>query len=270
MESTAKIPVPPVSQTTCDVLQGKVAVVTGGASGMGKAISLLFARQGAKVVVADMNLPGAEETVSEIEAAGGAAVAILTDVSKEPQTDAMIGLAVEKYGKLDILVNNAGIMDKNEAVGEVSRERWDLLWNVNTSSVLFASKKAVNTFLAQGTGGNIVNIASVGGLFGARAGVLYTASKHAVVGITRNTAYFYAEQGIHCNAIAPGGVNTNIGSTMTGAHVFGTARTMKGMGVMVRMGEADEVAQAALFLASDAASFVNGAVLTVDGGWTAY
>lgn len=253
-----------------NILSGKVAVVTGAASGMGKAISELFAWQGAAVVCADLNLEGAQETVKNIEAEGGKAIAIKTDVSRENETDAMIDLAVDTYGKLDILVNNAGIMDKNDPIAEVSKERYDLIMSVNVSSVMFASKKAVNVFLEQGNGGCILNIASVGGLFGSRAGVIYTASKHAVVGITKNTGYFYADQKIRCNAIAPGGVATNIGTTMQGANEFGTGRTMKGVSAMPRMGESGEVAEAALFLCSDLASFVNGTVLTVDGGWTAY
>ena len=252
------------------ILKDKVAVVTGGASGMGKEISKIFASRGSSVVVADINLAGAQITVDEIVGKGGNAVAIKTDVSVIAETDAMIDLAVEKYGKLDILVNNAGVMDDFGPVGELTEAAWNRIWKINTSSVVFGSKKAVNIFLKQGSKGAIVNIASVGGLFGARAGVAYTASKHAVIGITKNTAYVYGDKGIRCNAIAPGGVKTNIGQSMQSINQFGMERSGKGMSVMIRMGEAVEIAHVALFLASDVSSFVNGAVITVDGGWTAY
>jgi NAD(P)-dependent dehydrogenase (short-subunit alcohol dehydrogenase family) len=251
------------------ILKDKVAVVTGGASGMGKEISKLFANHGANVVVADINLAGAQKTVAEITAKGGKAIATKTDVSIISETDAMIDLAVAEYGKLDILVNNAGIMDDFGPIGDLLEETWNRIWKVNTSSVLFASKKAINVFMRQGLKGSIVNIASVGGLFGGKAGVAYTESKHAIIGITKNTGYVYGDKGIRCNAIAPGGVKTNIMQNTPSINQFGMERSGKGMQAMIRMGEADEIAEVALFLASDISSFVNGTVVTVDGGWTA-
>lgn len=252
------------------ILKDKVAVVTGAASGIGRAIAKLYAQEGAKVVVSDINLDGAEAVVQEITKAGGEAVAVKTDVSKEADTDAMLDLAVEKFNKLDILVNNAGIMDNMQPVEEVDEVTWQRIMSVNVSSVLFASKKAVEIFKRQGNGGAIVNIASVGGICGSRAGVMYTASKHAVVGITKNIAYMYAKEGIRCNAIAPGGVNTNISSHMTSPSQFGMGRVMEGVANSIRMGESEEIAYPALFLASDKASFVNGEILVADAGWTAY
>lgn len=251
-------------------LQDKVAVVTGAASGIGKEIAKLYAKEGAKVVVTDINLEGAEATAQEIASAGGEAVAIKTDVSKVADTDAMIDLAVEKYGKLDILVNNAGIMDNMQPVEEADEETWQRIMNVNVSGVLFACKKAVEVFKKQDSKGAIINIASVGGTQGSRAGVMYTASKHAVVGITQNIGYMYAKTGIRCNAIAPGGVNTNISSCMTNPSQFGMGRVMEGVANSPRTAESTEIAGPALFLASDDASFVNGAILVADGGWTAY
>lgn len=251
------------------ILKDKVAVVTGAASGIGRAIAKLYAQEGAKVVVSDINLEGVEAVVQEIIQAGGEAVAVKTDVSKEVDTDSMLDLAVEQYGKLDILVNNAGIMDNMQPVEEIDEANWQRIIGVNVSSVLFASKKAVSIFKKQG-GGVIVNIASVGGVCGSRAGVMYTASKHAVVGITKNIAYMYAKEGIRCNAIAPGGINTNISSHMTSPSQFGMGRVMEGVANSVRMGEPEEIAYPALFLGSDKSSLVNGAVLVADGGWTAY
>lgn len=249
-------------------LQDKVAVVTGAASGMGKAIAKLYAAEGAKVVVADLNLEGAEVVVKEITENGGVATAVAANVAKQEDVDAMIDTAVNDYGKLDILVNNAGIMDGFEPVADITDERWDLIFDVNTKGVMRAMRKAVPLFLEQGHG-NIVNIASTGGLNGAHAGATYGASKHAVVGLTKNTGYMYAQSGIRCNAIAPGAVKTNISASMANINEFGMGRTKVVQGVIPRVGEAEEIANAALFLASEESSFVNGTVLTVDGGWTA-
>lgn len=250
-------------------LKEKVAIVTGAASGIGRAIAILYAKEGAKVAVADMNLEGAESTVSEIEANGGSAIAVLTNVSKEEDIQNLIDTTVNTYGTVDILVNNAGIMDKMAAVGNVTDELWDRIFAINTTSVMRASRKVLPIFLAK-SAGIIVNIASVGGLHGSVAGAAYTASKFAVVGLTKNTGFQYAKEGIRCNAIAPGPVNTNISSTMTNINKRGAEKCQTGMGTIQRMGEPEEIAAAALFLASDDASFVNGTILTVDGGWTAY
>lgn len=250
-------------------LQDKVAVVTGAGSGMGKAIANLYAKEGAKVVVSDVNLDSAQATVEEIKANGGEAISVLANVAKEEDIQNLIDSAVQTFGTLDILVNNAGIMDNMEPAGDLKDSQWERVLAINTTSVMRATRKALPIFLAKHKG-VIINIASVGGLYGARAGAAYTASKHAVVGLTKNTGYMYAGEGIRCVAIAPGGVETNIGSTMTNINEFGAGRTQAGMAVNPRMGRADEIAQLALFLASDDASFINGTVITADAGWTAY
>ena len=250
-------------------LNEKIAVVTGAASGMGKAISILFAREGAKVVVSDIDLPGAILTVSEIEAEGGSAIAVLTDVSKEDDIQNMIDTAVRTFGTVDIMVNNAGIMDNFEPAADIVDAKWDRIFAINTTSVMRATRKVLPIFLAKGKG-VIINISSAGGLYGSRAGAAYTASKHAVVGFTRNVGFQYAQKGIRCNSIAPGAVETNIGKTITVPNEFGMSRAMAGLGLNPRVGKAEEIATAALFLASDDSSFVNGTVLVVDGGWTAY
>ena len=249
-------------------LQDKVAVVTGAASGMGKAIAKVYAKEGAKVIVADLNLAGAAEVVKEITDNNGVAKAVQVNVAKQEDINLMIDTAVNEYGKLDILVNNAGIMDGFEPVADITDERWDLIFDINTKGVMRAMRKAIPMFLEQGQG-VIVNIASTGGMNGAHAGATYGASKHAVVGLTKNTGYMYAQKGIRCNAIAPGAVNTNISTSMKNINEFGMERTKVVQGVIPKVGEAEEIANAALFLASDEASFVNGTVLTVDGGWTA-
>lgn len=248
-------------------LEGKVAVVTGAASGMGKAIAELYAAEGAKVVVADMNFDGAESVVQGISSNGGTAKAVKVNVTSQEDIDNMIDTAVNEFGTLDILVNNAGIMDGFEPVGEITDEKWDLIFDVNTKGVMRATRKAIPIFLEKGKG-VIINTASTGGLNGAHAGAAYGASKHAVVGMTKNTGYMYAGSGIRCNAIAPGGVETNIGSTMTNISEFGAGRLQPVHGLMPRSGKPEEIAQVALFLASEESSFVNGTVIVADAGWT--
>lgn len=250
-------------------LKDKVAIVTGSASGIGKGIALLYAKHGAKVVVSDLNYEGAKQTVEEIVKAGGTAFAIKTNVALEPDVQELVDRTVKEYGTVDILVNNAGIMDNMEPAGDIQDADWERVMAVNVTSVMRTTRKVLPIFLEKEKG-VIVNIASVGGLYGTRAGAAYTASKHAVVGFTRNTGFMYAGKGIRCNAIAPGGIATNIGATMTRINQFGAGRQALGMPLNPRFGMPEEIAQAALFLASDGASFVNGTVLTVDGGWTAY
>lgn len=249
-------------------LDGKVAVVTGAASGMGKAIAELYAKEGAKVVVADLNLEGAENVANGINQSGGTALAVKVNVAMKEEIDNMIDVAVKEFGTLDILVNNAGIMDNFEPAADIDDDRWDLIFNVNTKAVMRATRKALPIFLEKEKG-VIINTASTGELNGAHAGATYVASKHAVVGFTKNTGYMYANKGIRCNAIAPGGVETNIASSMTNPNQFGLSRTQAVQGVIPRVGKPEEIARVALFLASDESSFVNGTVITADAGWTA-
>lgn len=250
-------------------LQDKVAVVTGAGSGMGKAIAALYAKEGAKVVVSDINEETATATVEEIKSAGGQAIAVTANVALEEDIQNLIDSTVSAFGTVDILVNNAGIMDSFEAAGDIEDERWERIFAVNTTSVMRATRKVLPIFLEKQQG-VIINVASIGGLQGARAGATYTASKHAVIGFSKNTAYMYAPQGVRCNVIAPGGVETNIGSTMGNINEFGMGRIQPGMANNPRMGQSEEIATVALFLASDDASFVNGTVITADAGWTAY
>jgi NAD(P)-dependent dehydrogenase (short-subunit alcohol dehydrogenase family) len=206
-------------------LEGKVAVVTGAASGMGKAIAELYAKEGTKVIVADINEVGANQVASAIVAHGGIAKAVKTDVANLQDIEAMIDTAVHKFGTLDILVNNAGVMDNFEPAADIQDEQWERIFAINTTSVMRATRKALKIFMEKKKG-VIINIASIAGLHGARAGATYTASKHAVIGFTKNTAFMYAKQGIRCNAIAPGAVETNIRSSMTkilGPYIYNAA-----------------------------------------------
>lgn len=250
-------------------LKDKVAVVTGAGSGMGKAIALVYAQEGAKVVVSDINEVAAKATVDEIKSNGGEAVAILANVASEEDVQNLIDKTVDTFDTVDILVNNAGIMDNFIPAGEIEDDMWERVFAINTTGVMRTTRKVLPIFLEKEQG-VIVNIASNGGLQGARAGAAYTASKHAVIGFTKNTGFMYAKSGIRCNAIAPGSVETNIAATLTNVSQFGMERSRPGMATNPRLGQADEIAKVALFLASDDASFVNATTVTVDGGWTAY
>ncbi|MGE5704174.1 MAG: SDR family oxidoreductase [Clostridia bacterium] len=249
-------------------LANKVAVITGAASGMGKEMAVLFAQEGAKVVVADLNEDKVNAVVSEIAEAGGTATGVVANVAKEEDVQNMIDTAVGTYGSLDILVNNAGIMDNFTPVADISDDLWERVIAVNLTGPFRACRKAVPIMIEQG-GGVIINTASIGGLYGSRAGTVYTASKHGVVGLTKNIGFQYGPKGIRCNAIAPGGVNTNITSGAS-FNAFGMERMSTGMGSNIRSAEPIEIARLALFLASDDSSFINGTVITADAGWTAY
>ncbi len=249
----------------------KVAIVTGAGAGMGKAITQLFLAEGCKIIAADIDAERLDIVVKEFASIGGSITPVLVDMAKEEDIEKMVSLAVSTYGTLDILVNNAGIMDNFEPVGEVDNTMWQKVMAVNVDGPFKAMRSALKIFLPKSSG-VIINISSIGGLQGARAGAAYTTSKHALIGLTKNTGYIYATLGIRCNAIAPGAVNTSIKETVDFTKItpLVNERIMPGMVLNPRSGEPNEIAKAALFLASDDASFVNGTVLTVDGGWTAY
>ena len=250
-------------------LEGKAAIITGAGNGMGKAMALLFAKEGAKVAVADVNEEWAQAVANEIREAGGTAIAVAGDVSKEEDVGNLFDTTVSEFGTVDILINNAGIMDNFAAAGDVDDTRWEKIFAVNVTGVMRTTRRALKIFQNQESG-SIVNISSVGGIGGGRAGAAYTASKHAVMGFSKSTAYMYADSGIRCNVIAPGGVETNISSTFGQIDSFGMGQSRKGHESNPRSGKPEEIATVALFLASDEASFVNGAIVTADAGWTAY
>lgn len=252
-------------------LDNKVAIVTGAASGLGRAIAVLFASEGCKVVAADINLDGLQSLEAKIKIKNGVITYLIADMAIEKDIDKMFQVTNETYGTLDILVNNAGIMDNFNPVADVDNEMWERVMDINLNGPFKAMRKAVKWMLEKGTG-SIVNIASVGGLQGARAGAAYTTSKHALIGLTKNTGYMYAKAGIRCNAIAAGAMETNIaaGIDMTKLPSIVNERIMPGMTLMSRSSKPIEVANVALFLASDDASFLNGSIVVADGGWIAY
>ncbi len=249
-------------------LENKVALVTGAGSGIGEAIAKAYAREGAKVIVSDIKEEAVSRVVSEIRVAGGATFGVIADVSNAEAVQDMVKAALKEYGTLDILVNNAGIMDNFMPVAELSEELWDRVFGVNIKGAFLTSRAALNIMLKKGKG-VIINLASVGGLFGVRGGAAYVSSKHAVIGLTKNIGAVYHDQGIRCAAIAPGGVNTNIGSTIDNPSELGAGKLAQGVGP-APMGEPEQIAAVALFLASEDAGFINGTVVVADGGWTAY
>jgi len=251
-----------------EALQGKVALITGAGSGIGKAIALLFAKNGASVLLADLRQENIEAVADEIRKMNGTACCYACDVSKDSEISLLMEEALKVFPTVDIVVNNAGIMDNFTPVTDTTDALWDKVMGINLNSVFFLCRKAVSLFLEKGTG-TIINIASIGGLFGGRAGAAYTASKHAVIGLTKNIAYQYAAKNIRCNAIAPGGVHTNITLGME-PNPFGFDRMSAGTANVPRNGNPEEIAELALYLSGDGASFINGSVITADGGWTAY
>ncbi len=252
-------------------LQDKVAIVTGASSGMGREISLKFAEEGAKVLAVARRIDRLNALADDAKSFQGEIIPFAADVSDEKQIESMIDEACRLFGKLDILVNNAGIMDDMSSVLETDYKMFDRVMKINVYGPFMAMKKAMDIFLKQNEG-VIINTASVGGLYGCRAGAAYTASKHAIVGLTKNTAFMYANQNIRCNAICPGAVETEIGSGefMKNINQTGMARANAGMSSNPRSGKPSEIANVAVFLASSDSSFINGQCIVVDGGWTAY
>lgn len=245
--------------------KGKCVVVTGASSGMGRKIALDFAKEGATVIAVARRLERLEEIAKEAESFAGKILPYQGDISLEEVNNGMIDYAVKECGKLDVLVNNAGIMDEFTPIGELTDEPFNKVMAVNLNGPIYAMRKAVQVMLEQETKGNIVNIASIGGICGARAGVAYTASKHAIVGATKNTAYMYAGK-IRCNVVCPGGVETEVMNSQTNISQFGVGRIMAGLDTSIPAGKVEDISTAVLYIASDDAKFMTGAEIVIDGG----
>lgn len=249
-------------------LEGKTVVVTGASSGMGDAIVRLFAAEGAQIVAVARRKERLEALQESLTNAPGSVVIYPGDISDQAICEGMIDFAIEKFGKLDVLVNNAGIMDDMSPIGDATNEKYEQVLRVNTFGPFCAMRKAVNVFLEQGNGGTIVNVASLGAMRSC-AGVIYCASKAAVISMTKNTACMYMKDGIRANAIAPGGITSEIATSMGAPNTNGYSRIQPVLACAPEPGSTEEIAKAALFLASDDSAYISGDVLVVDGGWNA-
>jgi NAD(P)-dependent dehydrogenase (short-subunit alcohol dehydrogenase family) len=241
-------------------VKGKVTIITAAAAGIGKATALIFAKEGAKVVVADLNFEGAEEVVKTIKENKGEAIAVKANVTDNNDIKNMVDTAIKKYGKIDIIINNAGIFDKYTNSLETSEELWDQIFDINLKSIFKITNLVLPGMMERGEG-SIVNIASIAGLVAQMGGAAYTASKHGLIGYTKHIAAVYGSAGIKINTIAPGTIKTPLTEEM-----LKTRPTNKIP--LDRFGNDYEVADLAVFLASDESKFMSDAVVTIDGGYT--
>jgi NAD(P)-dependent dehydrogenase (short-subunit alcohol dehydrogenase family) len=246
------------------LFENKVAMVTGAGSGIGAAMARRFAEEGATVVVADVNEAAVREVAGEIEKMAGVAIAVQQDVSDPASVEKSVNLTIEKFGRLDVAVNNAGITGDLKPLADYGLDAWNKVIAVNLSGVFYGMKYQIPALLRSG-GGSIVNIASILGSVAARDSAGYNAAKHGVVGLTKTAALEYAKDGIRVNAIGPGYIDTPLLQNLDREVYDG----LVGLHPIGRLGKAEEVAELALFLASDKASFVTGSYHLVDGGYTA-
>jgi NAD(P)-dependent dehydrogenase (short-subunit alcohol dehydrogenase family) len=248
-------------------LEGKVALVTGASAGIGRESALAFASAGARVVVSDVVIDGGEETVGQIHAAGGEATFVRADVSQTAEVEALVGRTVETYGRLDCAHNNAGIEGDMAPTADCAEANWDRTIAINLKGVWLCMRYEIPQMLRQG-GGVIVNTASVAGLVGFANLPAYVASKHGIAGLTKTAALEYAEQGIRVNAVCPGVIHTAMIDRIVGGDAVAVSQ-FTALEPVGRMGLPAEVAQVVVWLCSDAASFVTGVAMPVDGGFVA-
>lgn len=250
-------------------LVNKIAIVTGSGAGIGKAIATRYAKEGAKVVIADFNKEALETTVEELKNEGHEAIGVVVNVAIEEDVVKLVEETVHVFGRVDILVNNAGVGDQMQAAANVQDDTWQRVMDINVTGVMRGLRQVIPVFLENG-GGTIVNMASITGLTGGRGGLAYTAAKHAVVGMTKNIASQYGPQNIRCNAIAPAHIETGFAASMTNIDEFGLEIATRGVSLMPRAGTVEDISNIATFLASDESGYINGVTLAADAGWSAY
>jgi NAD(P)-dependent dehydrogenase (short-subunit alcohol dehydrogenase family) len=250
------------------IFSGKVAVVTGAANGIGRATAIAFAQNGLKVVVSDIDDKGGADTVAAIKDAGGEATFVRCDVSQDSQVRALVEATVSHYGRLDYAFNNAGIEIEQSKLADGKESEFDAIMNVNVKGVWLCMKHQIPVMLAQG-GGAIVNTASIAGLGAAPKMSIYSASKHAVIGLTKSAAIEYAKKNIRVNAVCPAVIDTEM---FRRAHVADPKKAEFALAIhpVGRIGKVEEIAAAVLYLCSDLAGFTTGIALPVDGGVTAF
>jgi NAD(P)-dependent dehydrogenase (short-subunit alcohol dehydrogenase family) len=250
------------------ILEGKVAIITGAGSGIGRATSKIFAREGAKLVLADVVEDGGKQTLAMVADTGRDAIFVKTDVSKESEVDALIAKAIETYGHIDCAFNNAGIEGKQGLTHECERENWDRVIAINLTGVWLCMKAEIAQMLKQGKGGAIVNTSSGAGLAGVRGMPAYVAAKHGVAGLTRAAAIEYGRHNIRVNAVCPGPIRTPMMDRLLGKRPNAEERFARG-GPLKRLGEPAEIGETVAWLCSDHASYVTGLPMPVDGGFMA-
>jgi glucose 1-dehydrogenase len=248
-------------------LTGKVAIVTGAGMGMGAATARLLAARGAQVTVSDIDAAAAESTAAAIRAEGGTAAVVLCDVTDEAQVAALVARTVEAFGRLDCAVNNAAITPDVLPIAEADMAVFDKVLNVDLRSVMLCMKYEIRQFLAQGSGGSIVNIGSVSSVRPQPHNAAYVAAKHGVIGLTKTGSLEYAPQGIRVNAVLPGAIDTPMLRGALDASGFSEAEFAPALSLFGRFGKPEEVAEATAWLCSDAASYVTGHSLAVEGGY---
>lgn len=253
---------------TFPVLADKVAIITGAAMGMGYETAKLFAEAGAKVVVADFNEELGERVAGEIRDAGYDAHFVAVDVSKSDRVQALVAATVEKYGRLDVAVNNAALKPDNAPATDFDEEYWDRLMSVDLKGVALCMKYELRQLIAQGGGGSIINISSVSGFRPQPNNLVYVAAKHGVVGMTKVAALENGVHNIRVNSVAPGAIDTPMLRTALDEAGLSAEEFAPQLSLLGRFGEGREIAQASLWLASDAASYVTGTVIHADAGYT--
>lgn len=249
-------------------LDGKVAIITGAAMGMGKSTAELFAELGAKVVVADYNEEEGNKVVESIKADGGEASFVKVDVSNEEQVKNMVQFTVDTYGKLDVAVNNAAITPDDKPLADIDMDYYDKLMAVDLRGVILSMKYELQQMEKDGTKGSIINTSSVSGIRPQPGTPAYIAAKHAVIGVTKSAAMDYSPKGIRINSVAPGAIDTPMLQGALDQFGFDPVEYAKKLSMLGRFAQASEVAQANAWLASDLSSYVTGTVLNVDGGYT--